>query len=245
MVQKINRSAFVGRGPIKMLYPGKLLSATDTGIGSIGRIDHPEFRGKTVIPMHPHVNDEILSYFRTGKAEHRDSGGFEKTIGQSTLMLMKAGILFQHEEKILGADEVFEGLQIFIRPGRKDLAPEVSFLELETLHSENAWRLLASPNPETQFQFSSQTWIYDCKLLQDSRTLLPKLPRSGLSCLLYIFKGQAAINNSMELSKMDSLLIRDEEIQIDAINGDVELVLFVTDEAAASCDTGMYSGNQA
>ena len=99
---------FVGNGPIKILYPGTAVSNTDTGIGSIGRIDHPEIHGNTIIRMHPHINDEILSYFRTGQAEHTDSEGFVKTIGKKTLMLMKAGKSFYHEEKILGQDEPME-----------------------------------------------------------------------------------------------------------------------------------------
>ena len=118
MLQKLSSTLFVGNGPIKILYPGLAISEEDTGIGSIGRIDHPNFHGNTIIPMHPHINDEILSYFRSGEAEHSDSEGFVKIIGKNRLMLMKAGKSFYHEEKIMGAEEPLEGLQIFIRPGR-------------------------------------------------------------------------------------------------------------------------------
>lgn len=243
MIQKISNAMFAGHGPIKILYPGLAVSETDTGIGSIGRIDHPEFHGNTVIKMHPHINDEILSYFRTGKAEHKDSEGFVEIIGKSKLMLMKAGKLFYHEEKIFGEEEPLEGLQIFIRPGQKDLKPEVYFLELEDLHSENKWRLLASPTDATKFQFSSQTWLYDMKLSENHKTVLPELPKEGLTCLLYVFKGKATVNTNMELVKKESLVIKDEEITITA-NEDAELVLFVTDEKAEIFKEGMYSGNQ-
>lgn len=84
---------------------------------------------------------------------------------------MKAGKLFYHEEKMFDEGEPLEGLQIFIRPGSKDLNPEVVFLDLEELHSQNKWRLLASPTTETTFQFSSRTWIYDMKLVSASTTL--------------------------------------------------------------------------
>lgn len=195
--------------------------------------------------MHPHINDEILSYFRTGKAEHSDSEGFVKTVGGNTLMLMKAGKLFYHEEKIMGEGEPLEGLQIFIRPGKKDLRPEVTFLELETLHSENAWRLLASPAEETAFQFSSQTWLYDMKLLKNSSATLPKLPKDDLTCLLYVFNGSVRINGDIALSKMESLVIKNENITIESTKVHAELVLFVTDETAEIYHGGMFSGNQA
>jgi len=234
---------FVGNGPIKILYPGVAVSNTDTGIGSIGRIDHPEIHGNTVIRMHPHINDEILSYFRTGKAEHSDSEGFVKMIGKKTLMLMKAGKSFYHEEKIIGEGEPLEGLQIFIRPGKKDLQPEVVFLELESLHSENKWRLLASPEPETTFQFSSQTWLYDMKLLRGSSSEIPELPKNGLTALLYVFQGAIRVNDSIDLKKKEGIVFKDEHVVITA-SEDAELVLFVTDESAEIFKDGMYSGNQ-
>lgn len=245
MLQKISNTMFAGNGPIKILYPGLAVSKTDTGIGSIGRIDHPEIHGNTVIKMHPHINDEILSYFRTGKAEHSDPEGFVKMIGKNTLMLMKAGRSFYHEEKIIGEGEPLEGLQIFIRPGKKDLRPEVIFLDLEIMHSENNWRLLASPDTRTTFQFSSQTWLYDMKLLENTRTSLPSLPKDNLTCLLYVFNGSVKINGDIELEKKESLVIKNESIMIEATDEEAELVLFVTDEEAEIFDGGMYSGNQA
>lgn len=243
MIQKINNTSFVGNGPIKILYPGVAVSKSDTGVGSIGRIDHPVITSNTVIKMHPHINDEILSYFRTGEAEHKDSEGFMETIGKKKLMLMKAGKLFYHEEKIFGKEELFEGLQIFIRPGKKDLKPEVVFMDLENIHSENQWRLLASPTTQTEFQFSSQTWLYDMKLLKNQQAVLPKLPKDGLTCLLYVFQGEAIINSEIELIKKESLIVKDEAIAI-STNEDAELVLFVTDENAEIFKEGMYSGNQ-
>jgi redox-sensitive bicupin YhaK (pirin superfamily) len=243
MLQKINSSYFIGEGPIKILYPGSAISKKDTGIGSIGRIDHAIFHGSTVIPMHPHVNDEILSYFRSGKTEHTDSEGFVEYIGRNKLMLMKAGKSFYHEEKIIDEGEPLEGLQIFIRPGMKDLQPEVTFLDLESVHSENKWRLLASPTKETTFQFSSQTWLFDMKIKENTSTVLPELPKNNLTYLLYVFNGNVKVNGNINLEKKESLVIKEEVITIDA-DKESELVLFVTDEESDIFYGGMYSGNE-
>ncbi|SEO18837.1 hypothetical protein SAMN05444671_0749 [Flavobacterium sp. CF108] len=243
MIQKIDSSNFIGHGPIKVLYPGSAVSSTDTGIGSIGRIDHPEINSNTVIKMHPHINDEILSYFRTGEAEHSDSEKFVKVIGGKTLMLMKAGRSFFHEEKIMGQQETMEGLQIFIRPEKKDLNPEVVFLELDSLHSENNWRLIGSPNPETKFQFSSQTWIYDMKLLSGSTSEIPELPKKNLTALLYVFQGSVRVNDTIDLKKKECIVFKEESVSLKA-SEDTELVLFFTDEQSEIYKEGMYSGNQ-
>ncbi len=243
MIQKIDKSNVLGNGPITILYPGTAVSKEDTGIGSIGRIDYADFVRNTTIKMHPHINDEIVSYFRSGISEHRDSEGIVENISKNKLMLMKAGKSFYHEEKISGAEEPLQGLQIFIRPGVKDLEPKVVFKDLENIHSENEWRLLASPTTETEFEFSSQSWLYDMKLLGNNTTALPELARAGLTCLLYVFKGQVTVNDSIPMEKKDSLLIKDEPVTIKA-DTDAELVLFVTDENAEIFKEGMYSGNQ-
>lgn len=243
MLQKISHDAFRGHGPIKMLYPGAYLSNVDTGLGSIGRIDHAFFKGRQRIAMHPHINDEIFSYFRTGKVHHTDSEGFKATIGGKHLMLMKAGKLFYHEEDIDGQEEPQEGLQIFIRPGEKDLKPEVIFHDLNELHSENEWRLLASPTPETDFRFSSRTWIFDMKLSPGAGANLPELPDKDLTALLYVYQGSVEVNKTVSLLKQEALIIKNENIYITTEQG-CELVLFLTDEKGPIYTDGMFSGNK-
>lgn len=243
MLQQIKSSDFRGNGPIRVLYPGLVAGIGDTGLGSIGRIDHATFKGRHHIAMHPHVNDEILSYFRSGKVEHRDSEGFRETIGSKRLMLMKAGKRFQHEEDIDGQTEPHEGLQIFIRPGTKDLKPEVVFHDLDEIHSDDHWRLLASPDKDTAFQFSSRTWIYDARLSAGKILNLPISDVKGLTLLLYIFKGEATVNGQVRLHEKEGLIIRDEEISIETATS-AELVLFITDEHTPIFKLGMYSGNQ-
>ena len=243
MLQKIPHSSFTGQGPIRMLYPGLQLSNADSGIGSIGRIDHANFRGTHLIPMHPHVNDEILSYFKTGQVGHTDSEQFKATIGGQRLMLMKAGKMFFHEENIDGRSEPFEGLQIFIRPGGKDLKPAVLIQDLEEVNSLNTWRLIASPTSQTALQFSSQTWIFDVRLSDGMTIGLPELPHKELTALLYVYNGEVNIGQKLSLQKMDSLLFRNEDISINALR-DTDLVLFFTDENASIFKDGMYSGNK-
>jgi redox-sensitive bicupin YhaK (pirin superfamily) len=193
--------------------------------------------------MHPHINDEILTYLRSGYVEHTDSEGYSANISNTKLMLMKAGRSFFHEEKIIDQGKPLEGLQIFIRPGKKDLDPVVTFLELENIYSEDHWRLIASPASKTTLQFTSQTWIYDRMVINQEQFKLPELAKGNLTCLLYVFNGQVRINNEIHLIKKDSLIIKDELVTITATDKS-ELVLFITDEAAEHFDQGMYSGNQ-
>ncbi len=243
MLSKISKDTLIGNGPIQMFFPGIKLNNNDTGLASIGRIDHANFKGDNIIKMHPHINDEILTYLRIGYIEHIDSEGNSAKIDNTKLMLMKAGKLFHHEEKIIDKGESFEALQIFIRPKTKDLNPVVTFHELKSPFSLNKWRLLASPSEDTDLQFTSDTWIYDFKTNTESKFQLPKLAKDNLTCILYIFNGSVIINDEIKLSKKDSLLIKDENIDI-ITDKNTELVLFVTDENSEYYDQGMFSGNQ-
>ena len=241
MMRKIGNDKKVGSSHIKILYPGVAIeNSKDSGLASIGRIDHAEISGATTIKMHPHINDDILSYFRTGHAVHTDSEGFQATISRNKLMLMKAGKLFYHEETM---PEPLEGLQIFIRPRSKDLDPEVIFQNLSETDSVDNWRLIASPTKQTPLQFSSETWIYDTTLTKGKTMGLPETSKNGLTGLLYIFQGKVTLNNEMSLLKGESVILENEQIDINAQEAS-ELVLFLTDPNAEYYDGGMFSGNK-
>ena len=241
MLKKIDNSQKVGNNHISILYPGVQLTDHDTGYFSIGRIDQAQIYAGAVIKMHPHVNDDILSYFRSGAIRHTDSQAYSERITPSRLMLMKAGKRFYHEEAV---EEDMEGLQIFIRPGEKDALPEVVFQELDEVHSKDEWRLIASPdNEKTPLQLSSQTWIYDMQANPGKEFSLPQVFDADFGLLLYVFQGEVTVNGEIGLSKGESLFINDEEVtfKTDSL---AELVLFVTDTRGVYYDGGMYSGNQ-
>ena len=83
---------------IEILYPGNILLETaDTGIGTIGRIDQARVTPGTLVPMHPHKDDEILTYLRSGTVKHTDSEGTTENISNTRLMIMNAGKSFFHE----------------------------------------------------------------------------------------------------------------------------------------------------
>lgn len=241
MIHKITNEQKVGNDHIKILYPGKALNSnTDTGLGTIGRIDHAQIGGNVTIKMHPHINDDILSYFRTGYAMHIDSEGYQAKVSRSKLMLMKAGKIFHHEEHM---PEPLEGLQIFIRPKVKDDVPEVSFRDLEEIDSVDEWRLLASPNANSQLKFTSETWIYDISLSQTKEMILPDFDKGKMTGLLYVFQGEITTNEDLSLKKGESIVFKGEDLTIQATENS-ELVLFIMNENSTYFDGGMYSGNQ-
>ncbi|RQP13588.1 MAG: nuclease PIN [Parapedobacter sp.] len=240
MLKKIDNTMKSGNSHIAILYPGLALTKDDTGFHTLGRIDQARIAAGAVIRMHPHVNDDILSYFRSGSIRHTDSEGFSERITPTRLMLMKAGKLFYHEEAV---EEDMEGLQIFIRPEEKDSKPEVVFKELTEIYSVDRWRLVASQDGETGIPLSSDTRIYDMKVTEGTRHSLPEAPERHLSFLLYVFQGAITVNENIRLEKGESLYVEAEDVGFFA-DGEAEIVLFVTNTQAPFYAGGMYSGNQ-
>ncbi len=227
---------------IEVLFPGKdLANNNDTGLGTIGRIDHANLRSETLVPMHPHSDDEILTYLRSGKMKHKDSEGIVEEVSNKKLMLMNAGEIFHHEELCL-EDE--EGLQIFIRPEENDLKPKVQFYDLPEIHSINAWRLIAGDDKAAApLHIKSKTSIYDMRLEAEKYTVLPELQTNTPTLLFYVFHGEVRVNEDTILSKGESIIIKDEKIKFKA-SQTADLVLFVTDENSKYFEDGMYSRNK-
>jgi redox-sensitive bicupin YhaK (pirin superfamily) len=240
MIQKIDLSQKYGNSHISILYPGQSFGINDSGIGSIGRIDQADIQGGTTIKMHPHINDEILSYFRVGKVIHTDSAGITETISRKKLMLMKSGNVFHHEEKII---ERLEGLQIFIRPMTADYEPEILFLDLESEDSINIWRLLASNSKNTKLNFTSETEVFDITITESKSFSLPQTDIKNAIFILYTFQGNMKVNDSILLSKGECVIFDETNINF-STNSKAEVVLFVTNKNQDCFKQGMFSGNK-
>lgn len=240
MIQKIDLSQKIGNSHISILYPGQLLDINDSGIGSIGRIDQANIQGGITIKMHPHINDEILSYFRVGKAIHTDSAGITETVSRKKLMLMKAGKVFYHEEKII---DRLEGLQIFIRPMTADYEPQVLFRDLDNEDSINTWRLLASNRTNEKLNFTSETAIFDITITDNRNFSLPVTEVKNPIFIIYTFQGSLKVNDSILLNKGECVIF-DETIIHFSTNSKAEVVLFVTNKNQDCFKQGMFSGNK-
>jgi redox-sensitive bicupin YhaK (pirin superfamily) len=228
---------------IQILYPGLVRPALkNTGLFTIGRIDHARIAPGTLIPMHPHRDDEILTYLRSGNVKHLDSEGHTGIISNLKLMMMNAGANFYHEEKVLEEGGILEGLQIFIRPEVAGLKPQVQFHELQDAFSINQWRKMAGKGGDYPLQIRSDTWLMDMRLEKGEEVLLPEIPGENKASLFYVFAGEIQVNGDLNLRAGESVLIENESPLFNALEPS-DVVLFITQTNAAYFDGGMYSGN--
>lgn len=241
---KIDRSVKHGRHSgglgIEILFPGLVLENGDSGVGAIGRIDHAHFRPGSRVPMHPHKNDEILTYLRAGAITHYDTVGHVEEVTPQRLMLMNAGHTFQHEEVSAPDSEPLAALQIFMRPRAEDLEPMVQFHDFDAAYSLNQWRLLAGPT-EAPLVLRAEAWIHDARLLTRHTLRVPETPAAEAARLLYVFSGAITVAG-LSLKEGESAFLDGNQDIIEAVVQS-DLVFFTTDLSAPVFKKGMFSGN--
>ncbi|HLO79972.1 MAG TPA: pirin family protein [Chitinophagaceae bacterium] len=237
-----------GKFIIRLVSPGrKLLDPADpNGLGPLGRMDHSTLDPGMIIPMHPHVNDEILSYMRKGQMMHRDSKGHIELLYGHHMMMMNAGKEFYHEETCMddnedGIEDKVEMLQIFFRPKEDDMEPQVQFHNFEFYHSIDLWRMIGGPeDSDAPLKIRSQAWFFDAHLEQSSIET-PDLDQEGYVGFLYVFEGSVEIEGTGEvLQKGDNAVFQHEQYILTA-QEPTDLVFFILDTRSKYSRNGMYA----
>jgi len=224
---------------VEILYPGLALTSDDSGIGPIGRIDRAQVQPGHLIGMHPHKDDEILTYIRGGEMLHRDTMGNEKRLDKTHFMMMNAGHTFQHEELMLGKEPV-RALQIFLRPSAADLEPIVQFHEFVEETSIDNWRLIAGPRA-APLTVRSDVEVFDARISENLQLRLPTA-EFAKNMLLYVYSGRVALGNEV-ISEGESILTTEGDCHLTAL-AEADVVLFSFDLMADVYRGGMFSGNQ-
>ena len=224
---------------LEILYPGLTFGMEDSGIGAIGRIDRARIHPGHTIAVHPHRDDEILTYVRAGSMLHKDTVGNREVIRPARLMMMNAGHTFQHDETILGT-EPKDALQIFLRPRAPSPEPKVQFHAFREALSLDAWRLLAAPEG-APFEVRAQAWVHDARLTTSKTMALPEIPATSAVRLIYVFSGEVGIGD-LTLETGEGAFLADDETSV-AARSFCDLVLFATDVGAPVFKGGMFSGN--
>ena len=234
------RGNIVQGGSVEILYPGLNLTPDDSGIGPIGRIDRAQVQPGHLICMHPHKDDEILTYIRGGEMLHRDTVGNEKKLDKTHFMMMNAGHTFQHEELMLGNSPV-RALQIFLRPNAPDLEPMVQFYDFVDANSDNDWRLIAGPQ-KAPLNVRSDVRVFDARITKGTQLSLPAAADPRTAFLLYVFDGAIDFGDVM-IASGESAFSRWVDSKPPA-RTDSDVVLFAFDPEAEVFRGGMFSGNQ-
>lgn len=233
-----------GKGPFRIhrIRPGLGIRADDTGFGALGLVDRAQLSAGLVVPMHEHVDDEIVSYLRSGEMTHHDASGRTETVSANRLMVMNAGAGFHHEETMPSGEDVHM-LQIFVRPRAAGLAPAVQFAELEVGDRDRSWRLLVAPDDDpagAPATVRQDVTIRDAHLARGTSRAIAL--RDGYDQWLYVFSGAVRTPDGGTLGEGAAVAATgDDWIDRVEAEADSDLVLFELGHAADYTMAGSLS----
>ncbi len=233
----------VDQGPfvIKINAPGRLIPGHgDHGYGPLALIAESFLEPGTWIRLHPHTNDEIISYVPDGVMRHDEPEGHPLVTDPEHLMIMNAGSGFWHEERTLDEDPPLRMLQIFVRPHALDLEPEIQHGPIPPL-VPNQWRHLVRPEgtdeAATPFTVRNDVHLFDICLDAGATADLPAIP--GWDVYLYVFTGAVLVADTA-LGEAETALLTGGAAtgQVVTASEPTLLVAFLIDPAATVTRAG-------
>ncbi|MBP1806906.1 pirin family protein [Rubellimicrobium aerolatum] len=233
MFRKLGRSPAVidqGQFVVRVAMPGLALpEGDDHGHGPLAAVAESFMAPGTLIGMHPHVQDEIISWVPEGVMRHDDRTHGRLVTDAGHLLVMNAGREFWHEERTLPSDPPLRMLQIFVRPHEVDLEPMLQHGPLPD-PTPNAWRLLVGPEgTDSPFVVRNDVYLHDLRLDAGQSVALPSRP--GWSTYAYVYSGAVEAEGERLGEAESALVTAPVDVTIRAVEPSV-LVAFVLNPAA-------------
>ena len=213
-----------GQFRIYLNFPGRTLPAHDDhGYGPLATVVESFMDPDTLIPMHQHRNEDIISWVPAGVMRHDDRQGNELVTDSEHMMVMNAGSGFWHEERTLANDPPLRMLQIFVRPHSLNLQPTILHEPIPEPVA-NEWRYLFGPEgSDAPLSVRNDIHFYDIRLGEDAAIALPSEP--GYDTYFYVFEGSVTANDTDFNTTESGLFIGDGGITVTA-QTDAVLVAF-------------------
>ena len=220
----------MGPFTINRYFPGHGVPGhQDHGYGALAAFDDATLGSGTVIGMHEHINDEIVSYVAQGNMHHDDSVGMKLTINRNSLMVMNAGRSFWHEERTLPHEEDVRMLQIFIRPHTINLEPHLQVKNLDPL-VPCEWRLLVGPEGSDAPSFVRNDIILNDVFIPQGREA-PLVKKDGWDIQFYVFNGAISAGGEDFSSREGGFVIADHALSLKAKEDSLVVAFLINPKA--------------
>ncbi len=174
-------------------FPGRLVpDGEDHGHGPLAIVVESFMDPDTLIPMHWHRYEEIISWVPAGVMRHDDEAGNELVTDPEHLLVMNAGRGFRHEERTLASDPPLRMLQIFVRPPELELPAAIQHEPLPAPIA-GEWRHVFGPEGGDALAFvRNAVDCHDLRIGADDGVALPSI--DGRDVYLYVFEGSVRLD---------------------------------------------------
>ena len=219
-----------GKFRIHLNFPGRNLpDHGDHGYGPLATVVESFMDPGTLIGMHPHRNEEIISWVPDGVMRHDDRQGNELVTDPENLLVMNAGREFWHEERTLASDPPLRMLQIFVRPHSLGLEPGIQHEPIPAPVA-GEWRHLFGPEGTgAPASVRNQVHCYDLRVGEGESVALPTV--EGWDTYFYVFEGEVTVGGTAFGRTESGLLVDDTDATVTATS-DAVVVAFNIDPTA-------------
>ncbi|SNR62611.1 pirin family protein [Halorubrum vacuolatum] len=213
-----------GKFRIHFNFPGRAVpNHDDHGYGPLATVVESFMDPGTLIRMHQHRNEEIISWVPDGVMRHDDRQGNNLITDPEHLMVMNAGSGFWHSEETLADDPPLRMLQIFVRPHSLGLEPGIQHEPIPDPIAGD-WRHLFGPEgTDAPLFVRNDVDFYDCQLAVGDTVTIPS--RAGWHTYLYVFDGAVDIGDT-SVGYTEGALVADDNDVIVTATEDSMLVAF-------------------
>jgi redox-sensitive bicupin YhaK (pirin superfamily) len=124
---------------------GKYYDYRFESFGKLRLLNEDVIQPLSGVDMHPHRNQEILTYVIFGEIEHEDCMGNIDVLKRGDVQLISAGTGIHHAERNKSTIWPAHLLQIWVCPDEKDLAPKYQMKKFSDLEKLNRLCQIVSP----------------------------------------------------------------------------------------------------
>jgi len=211
-------------------FPGRgVPNHDDHGYGPLSTVVESFLDPGTLIRMHQHRNEEIISWVPAGVMRHEDRQENSLVTDSEHLMIMGAGRGFWHSEETFPDDPPLRMLQIFVRPHSLGLEPTIQHEPIGE-PTPNRWRHLFGPeDTDAPLSVRNEVDFHDCRLAAGETVAVPT--KAGWDTYLYVFEGEVDLAGEPLDYTESAVLAGDGQATVTASEESI-LVAFVLDPDA-------------
>jgi redox-sensitive bicupin YhaK (pirin superfamily) len=176
-----------------------------------------------VWPLHPHRDNEVVTYCAGGEFRHADERGKGGVLKKGWVQHTTVGTGMWHSEINNKKDEPMRFIQMWFIPSERDLAPSVEQKAVEKKGRTNRLLPLVSNEVEDALRIHSDARVYSC-FLQAGHSVEHSL-KEGRGVYAYVLEGDPVDVSGNRVPVLGAAqIIGAMDIRISA-DGDAELLL--------------------
>ncbi|HSR10902.1 MAG TPA: pirin family protein [Thermodesulfobacteriota bacterium] len=176
-----------------------------------------------VWPLHPHRENEVVTYCAGGEFRHEDEHGKGGILRKGWVQHTTIGRGMYHSEINNRPDEPMRFIQMWFFPSQHGLTPRVEQKEVEKTDRTNRLLPIVSNDHAGALPIVSDAEVYSCYLEAGIEVTHPAKPGWGI--YLYNVEGGTVGVNTKPLPALAAAEITKEKLIRIAAQGDAELLL--------------------